>query len=128
MARDYDVLASVGHIRDLPKGKLGVDIENGFAPTYVVPRDKQKTVTQIRKAAAASDTVLLATDPDREGEAIAWHLMSAADLDEKKTSRVRFHEITKSAVRGRPEFARTGRRPPGRGPAGAPRAGPAGGL
>ena len=99
LGKDYDVLASVGHIRDLPKGKLGVDIENGFAPTYVVPRDKQKTVTQIRKAAAASDTVLLATDPDREGEAIAWHLMSAADLDEKKTSRVRFHEITKSAVR-----------------------------
>ena len=99
LGKDYDVLASVGHIRDLPKGKLGVDIENGFTPTYVVPRDKQKTVTQIRKAAAASDTVLLATDPDREGEAIAWHLMSAADLDEKKTSRVRFHEITKSAVR-----------------------------
>ncbi len=99
LGREYDVLASVGHIRDLPKGKLGVDIENGFVPTYVVPRDKQKTVTQIRKAAAASDSVLLATDPDREGEAIAWHLMAAADLDEKKTSRVRFHEITKSAVK-----------------------------
>ncbi len=99
LGKDYEVLASVGHIRDLPKGNLGVDIDNGFAPTYVVPRDKQKTVTQIRKAAAASDSVLLATDPDREGEAIAWHLMAAADLDEKKTSRVRFHEITKSAVR-----------------------------
>ena len=99
LGRDYDVLASVGHVRDLPKGNLGVDIENEFAPTYVVPRDKQKTVTQIRKAAAASDSVLLATDPDREGEAIAWHLMAAADLDEKKTSRVRFHEITESAVR-----------------------------
>ncbi|MDE2935934.1 MAG: type I DNA topoisomerase [Chloroflexota bacterium] len=98
LGRDFDVLASVGHVRDLPKGNLGVDIENDFAPTYVVPRDKQKTVTQIRKAAAASDSVLLATDPDREGEAIAWHLMAAADLDEKKTSRVRFHEITKSAV------------------------------
>ena len=99
LGRDFDVLASVGHVRDLPKGNLGVDIENDFAPTYVVPRDKQKTVTQIRKAAAASDSVLLATDPDREGEAIAWHLMAAADLDEKKTSRVRFHEITQSAVR-----------------------------
>ena len=99
LGRDYDVLASVGHVRDLPKGNLGVDIENGFEPTYVVPRDKQKTVTQIRKAAAASDSVLLATDPDREGEAIAWHLMAAADLDEKKTSRVRFHEITQSAVK-----------------------------
>ncbi|MDE2861983.1 MAG: type I DNA topoisomerase, partial [Chloroflexota bacterium] len=99
LGRDYDVLASVGHVRDLPKGNLGVDIENEFTPTYVVPRDKQKTVTQIRKAAAASDSVLLATDPDREGEAIAWHLMAAADLDEKKTSRVRFHEITESAVR-----------------------------
>jgi DNA topoisomerase-1 len=99
LGRDYDVLASVGHVRDLPKGNLGVDIENGFTPTYVVPRDKQKTVTQIRKAAASSDSVLLATDPDREGEAIAWHLMAAADLDEKKTSRVRFHEITESAIR-----------------------------
>ena len=99
LGRDYDVLASVGHVRDLPKRNLGVDIENRFEPTYVVPRDKQKTVTQIRKAAAASEAVLLATDPDREGEAIAWHLMAAADLDEKKTSRVRFHEITKAAVR-----------------------------
>ena len=99
LGRDYDVLASVGHVRDLPKGNLGVDIENGFAPTYVVPRDKQKTVTQIRKAAAASDSVLLATDPDREGEAIAWHLMAAADLDEQKTSRVRFNEITETAIR-----------------------------
>ena len=99
LGRGYEVLASVGHVRDLPKGNLGVDIENGFAPTYVVPRDKQKTVTQIRKAAAASDAVLLATDPDREGEAIAWHLMAAADLDAEKTSRIRFHEITQAAVR-----------------------------
>ncbi len=98
LGKDYQVLASVGHVRDLPKSNLGVDLENGFSPTYVVPRDKQKTVTQIRKAAAESQTVLLATDPDREGEAIAWHLMAAANLDADKTSRIRFHEITKSAV------------------------------
>ena len=99
LGRGYDVLASVGHVRDLPKANLGVDIENDFEPTYVVPRDKQKTVTQIRKAAAASEAVLLATDPDREGEAIAWHLMAAADLDSAKTSRIRFNEITETAVR-----------------------------
>ena len=98
LGKDYQVLASVGHVRDLPKSNLGVDLENGFSPTYVVPRDKQKTVTQIRKAAAESQTVLLATDPDREGEAIAWHLMAAAKLDAAKTSRIQFHEITKSAV------------------------------
>ena len=78
----YDVQASVGHIRDLPKAKLGIDVEQGFAPQYVIPRDKSKTVTQIKEAAKKAGTVYLATDPDREGEAIAWHLMEAANLDQ----------------------------------------------
>ena len=94
----YDVQASVGHIRDLPKAKLGIDVEQGFAPQYVIPRDKSKTVTQIKEAAKKAGTVYLATDPDREGEAIAWHLMEAANLDQLPHHRVVFHEITPEAV------------------------------
>jgi DNA topoisomerase-1 len=94
----YDVLPSVGHIRDLPKAKLGIDVEQGFAPQYVIPRDKSKTVTQIKEAAKKAGTVYLATDPDREGEAIAWHLMEAANLGVLPHHRVVFHEITPEAV------------------------------
>jgi DNA topoisomerase-1 len=95
----YDVLPSVGHIRDLPKAKLGIDVEAGFRPQYVIPRDKSKTVTQIKEAAKKAGEVYLATDPDREGEAIAWHLMEAANLDQRPHHRVVFHEITPEAVR-----------------------------
>ncbi len=95
----YKVMASVGHVRDLPRSGLGVDIEHDFAPKYVVPRDKSKVVTKLRKAAAEAGEVLLATDPDREGEAIAWHLKTAAKLEGKPVHRVAFHEITKDAVR-----------------------------
>ena len=95
----YDVKASVGHVRDLPKSDLGVDVENGFAPTYVVPRDKAKTIKEIKAAAQKASEVFLATDPDREGEAIAWHLIEAADLRKLPLSRVVFHEITPEAVR-----------------------------
>lgn len=94
----YDVQASVGHVRDLPKSDLGVDVENSFAPKYIVPRDKSKTVTAIKKAAAKASQVYLATDPDREGEAIAWHLAEAANLRDVPTFRVVFHEITEAAV------------------------------
>ena len=98
LGRGYNVMASVGHVRDLPKSGLGVDVENDFAPKYVVPRDKSKVVTTIRKAAQGAKEVMLATDPDREGEAIAWHLRSAAKLDGRPVKRVAFHEITKAAV------------------------------
>ncbi len=96
---DYTLRASVGHVRDLPKSKLGVDVERGFEPTYVVPREKKQVVDDIRAAAARADHVYLATDPDREGEAISWHLMKAAGLDGLPLQRVVFHEITPDAVR-----------------------------
>ncbi len=94
----YDVRASIGHIRDLPKAKLGIDVEADFAPQYIIPREKSKTVTEIRDAAKRAGEVFLATDPDREGEAIAWHLMEAADLRSLPHHRVVFHEITPEAV------------------------------
>lgn len=100
LGRDYEVVASMGHIRDLPKSKLGVDVENGFQPTYEVPKAKAKIVSGIRSAAGKTDTVYLATDPDREGEAISWHLVAAARLDanDRRLQRVVFHEITADAV------------------------------
>ncbi len=88
----------MGHVRDLPKSDLGVDVENGFAPKYIVPRDKAKTIKEIKAAAKNASEVFLATDPDREGEAIAWHLIEAAGLRELPLSRVVFHEITPDAV------------------------------
>jgi DNA topoisomerase-1 len=94
----YDVHASIGHVRDLPKTKLGVDIDDGFAPRYVVPREKQKVVRQLKAAAEDADRVFLATDPDREGEAIAWHIVKAAGLERMPQQRVVFHEVTKDAV------------------------------
>ncbi|MDO8612206.1 MAG: type I DNA topoisomerase, partial [Dehalococcoidia bacterium] len=98
LGSEYEVKASVGHVRDLPKSDLGVDVESGFQPKYVIPREKAKAVKEIRQAAAAAATVFLATDPDREGEAIAWHLIEAAALEGKPLRRVVFHEITPEAV------------------------------
>lgn len=95
----YDIRSSVGHVRDLPKSRLGVDIENGFAPRYVIPREKRSVVQEIRRAADGAGEVYLATDPDREGEAISWHLVEAAELQERPHRRVVFHEITPEAVR-----------------------------
>jgi DNA topoisomerase-1 len=95
---EYDVHASIGHVRDLPKTKLGVDIDDGFAPRYVVPREKQKVVRQLKAAAEGADRVYLATDPDREGEAIAWHVLRAAGLEGMPHQRVVFHEVTRDAV------------------------------
>ena len=100
---DYRVLASYGHVRDLPenpgKGKFGVDVDNGFAPEYVVADDRRKQVDAIEKAARTADLVYLATDLDREGEAIAWHVAEAAHVPESKTRRVTFSEITERAIR-----------------------------
>ena len=97
LGKDYEVLASVGHVRDLPKSnKDAVDIEDGFVPRYVISPDKREVIEKIQKAASRADEVFLATDPDREGEAIAWHVKEAVGL--KKPQRVVFHEITKAAV------------------------------
>lgn len=93
----YEVKASVGHVRDLLKSRLSVDVENGFVPTYRVPREKRQVVKELREAAQGAAEVYLATDPDREGEAIAWHLIEAARI-EVPVHRVAFHEITKEAV------------------------------
>ncbi len=99
LGSQYDVKASIGHVRDLPKSTLGVDVERGFAPKYIVPREKSRAVKEIREAAQKASTVYLATDPDREGEAIAWHLLEAAELNSVPHKRVVFHAITPEAVR-----------------------------
>ncbi len=95
---DYKVLASMGHVRDLPKSKIGVDIDHDFTPDYQPIKGKEDTIKELKKAAKASQRVFLATDPDREGEAISWHLKELLDLPEDKTSRVTFNEITKKVV------------------------------
>ncbi len=96
---EYDIRASIGHVRDLPKSRLGVDVENGFEPRYLIPKEKRAVVKEISKAADQADHVYLATDPDREGEAISWHLVEAAGLHDRPHQRVVFHEITPEAVR-----------------------------
>jgi DNA topoisomerase-1 len=100
LGRSYSVKASVGHVRDLPKASLGVDIDKGFLPKYVIPAAKKKIVGEIKKAASKASSIYLATDPDREGEAISWHLVQATRLDknDRPVQRVVFHEITKDAV------------------------------
>ena len=95
---DYKVKASMGHLRDLPKSKMGVDIEHGFEPQYIPVRDKKELIAELKKDAKAAKTVYLATDPDREGEAISWHLKELLDLPEEKARRVTFNEITKKVV------------------------------
>ncbi len=94
----YEVIASTGHIIDLPKSKLGVDVEHNFEPQYVNMKDKAEIIKELKKRAKECDTVYLATDPDREGEAIAWHLSHLLNIDEKKPVRVTFNEITKTGV------------------------------
>jgi len=95
---NYSLKASMGHVRDLPRSQLGVDIEKGFAPKYVVPRAKSKIVKELKEAAKDAATVYLATDPDREGEAISWHLAQVTKTNRKPYRRVVFHEITKGAI------------------------------
>ena len=94
----YKVEASMGHLRDLPKSKMGVDIENGFEPQYIPVRDKTELINQLKKDAKNAGTVYLATDPDREGEAISWHLKELLGLSDEKARRVTFNEITKKVV------------------------------
>lgn len=96
--KDFTIESSYGHIRDLPKSKLGVDTENNFEPQYIIPMKAKKIVTGLKKLAAKSDQVILATDEDREGEAIAWHLYQALGLTPENTDRIVFHEITKTAI------------------------------
>ena len=99
LGSNYKVIASKGHVRDLPKSTLGVDIENGFEAHYINIRGKGDLIKEIRKEAKAATKVFLATDPDREGEAISWHLANALGIPEEKTQRVTFNEITKSTVK-----------------------------
>ena len=94
----YEVIASMGHIRDLPKSKMGVDTENDFAPQYVDMKGKEDVIKELRKHAKKCDKIYLATDPDREGEAISWHIAQMLKLDINDNNRVAFNEITKSGV------------------------------
>ena len=98
LGKDFVVKASIGHIRDLEEHKLSVDIEHGFKPEYIVPSDKKKVVADLKKLSTAATTVWLASDEDREGEAIAWHLRETLELPREKTRRIVFHEITKQAI------------------------------
>ena len=99
LGKEFLVKSSIGHIRDLPKkGGMGIDIENGFTPKYEVSEDKKNVVSELKKCVKAADTVWLATDEDREGEAIAWHLQEVLNLGKKDTKRIVFHEITKKAI------------------------------
>ena len=96
---DYTVKASMGHLRDLPKSKMGVDLENDFTPQYIPVKGKEELIRELKKEAAKADTVYLATDPDREGEAISWHLKELLNLPDDKAQRVTFNEITQKVVR-----------------------------
>ncbi len=102
LGTNYDVDASNGHVRDLPKSTLGIDVEHGYEPKYITIRGKGDILSKLRKEVKKAENIYLATDPDREGEAISWHLMKALKLDEledKKVYRVSFNEITKTAVK-----------------------------
>ncbi|MCB9805126.1 hypothetical protein H6769_05975 [Candidatus Peribacteria bacterium] len=98
LGKDFTVKASVGHIRDLPAKGFGVDLENNFEPTYEITDGKKKIVSDLKKLVKQAEKVWIATDEDREGEAIGWHLCQALDLDLETTARITFHEITKSAI------------------------------
>ena len=106
LGSNYEVLASNGHVRDLPKSRLGVDVEHDYEPKYITIRGKGDILAALRKAEKKADKVYLATDPDREGEAISWHLAEALKLDETKKMRITFNEITKSAVKESLKHAR----------------------
>jgi len=98
LGSDFSVKSSYGHVRDLPKGNISVDVEHDFEPSYVITPDKKKLVGELKAAVKKADTVWLATDEDREGEAISWHLCKVLGLDETTTKRIVFHEITKPAI------------------------------
>lgn len=98
LGKDFTVKSSFGHIRDLAKKNLGIDVDKGFKPEYIINDDKKKVVDDLKKSSSEAETVWLASDEDREGEAIAWHLSEVLKLDKKKTKRIVFHEITKDAI------------------------------
>jgi DNA topoisomerase-1 len=98
LGEGYTVLSSYGHVRDLPERDLSVDVENGFEPTYIIPDDKKDRLSALKKEADKAAMVWLATDEDREGEAISWHLKEALKLPDDKVKRITFNEITKTAV------------------------------
>src|ERR1043166_1388262 len=104
---DFQVKSCYGHIRDLEKDDMGIDINKNYAPRYIVPEDKQKVVKELKQLAKKSDEVWLATDEDREGEAISWHLCEVLGLDPANTKRIVFHEITKPAIRDAVQHPRT---------------------
>ena len=106
LGANYEVAASNGHVRDLPKSRLGIDVEHDFEPKYITIRGKGELLAGLRKSAKKAEKVYLATDPDREGEAISWHLSKALNLDEKKMRRITFNEITKTAVKASIKEAR----------------------
>ena len=124
----YIVKASMGHVRDLPKRKLGLEVAEGYKPSYEIVPAKKETIGDLKRTAARSGLVYLATDPDREGEAIAWHLQQALDLREDRIRRVTFHEITERAVKDAFSHVRPDQHGYGQRPAGAAVSGPRGRL
>ena len=98
LGKDFDVKASVGHIKDLPKKEMGIDIDHDFQPKFIVIPGKEKVIRDLKKASKEVDRIYLAPDPDREGEAIAWHIAEAINGKSKTVYRIKFNEITKSAV------------------------------
>jgi len=107
LGKGFKVESSFGHVRDLPKSELGVDVQHHFKPKYVIPRAALKRVNALKKMAADAKKVYFATDEDREGEAISWHLQQIFDIPEEKTSRIAFHEITEEAIQNALEHPRT---------------------
>ena len=99
LGRDYRIAASVGHIRDLPSSTIGVDVKNNFAPRYINMKGKDKVIRELKELAADAENILLATDPDREGEAIAWHLATILKIDPSSMCRTTFNEITEKTVK-----------------------------
>src|SRR6478609_3749414 len=107
LGEDFEVKSSYGHIRDLEKDDMGIDVNNNYLPRYIIPEDKQKVVRELKLLAGKSDEVWLATDEDREGEAISWHLCEVLGLDPATTKRIVFHEITKPAIQKAVQNPRT---------------------
>src|SRR5436190_14323060 len=107
LGKDFEVKSCYGHIRDLEKAGMGIDMEKNYKPRYIVPEEKQKVVKDLKTLAKKAGEVWLATDEDREGEAISWHLCEVLELDPKTTKRIVFHEITKPAIHEACHISRT---------------------
>ncbi|MDO9533816.1 MAG: toprim domain-containing protein, partial [Bacillota bacterium] len=99
LGKKYQVKASIGHLVDLPKSQLGIDVEDNFEPKYITIRGKGKILKELKEAGKKASQVFLATDPDREGEAISWHLSNSLGINDERLCRVEFHEITKTAIK-----------------------------